>query len=90
MYNHVWMAPAVTVRFQDGKRPLHVPLQECGRCGTTRNPVTGKIIHFGDSSCRDNQKGETPDWTRQLERVEEQLSAMRDDGLLIDRYYGGT
>ena len=86
MYRHRWRSAAVA-RSRTG---VYVPVQDCGSCGTRRNPLTGAIVKRGGSGC---WNAEVPPVDQvqvnaQLTRLQEKLRTLELSGERVSWDHG--
>lgn len=91
LWRHDWGPPGTMNVTQAGLRTV-VPWQECARCGTIRNPITGQIVRKARGSDCHRLPVEPParDHSRLLRLLVEQLEFAEASGDRVDRDYGST
>ena len=90
-WNHAWAEPYLAVVREEGKKPLHVPRQQCLRCRAERNPISGGIAAWGyGTECKDNPTEQrTTEWPKQIDYIKEQLHHLKADGQRVDSHHTG-
>lgn len=88
IYNHLWSPPHVAVVIAEAGRPLHVPIQVCVRCTTSRNPFTDQIVSKrGRGQCA-HQDVVEQDHSAAIRRLKGTLDDLEAAGERVDRDYG--
>jgi len=88
IYNHLWSPPHVAIVAHEEGGVVHVPVQVCMRCGTTKNPLTDQlVVKRGKAHCAHQDRVEQ-DHASSLRRVKADLDGIEDGGGRVDRDYG--
>jgi len=83
MYGHNW-GKAYYVR---GERSgVYWPLQSCTRCGTTRNPITLRLVaKRGSSRCWGKESGPPEEeQSEERKRIREELKWLQESGETVN------
>ena len=87
IYNHLWTPPTVVMTKRDGDVVV-IPQQACVRCGTTRNPLNGRLIRIRKANeCR-LAEASRQDFAAAIRRLRGDLDAMEGNGQTVDRDVG--
>jgi hypothetical protein len=87
LYNHLWTPPTIAMQRRDGEH-IAIAMQECVRCGTTKNPLNDRLIRIRRApECR-LAEASRQDFAAAIRRIRSDLDAMESNGQTVDREAG--